>query len=379
VIASRALDLSDVRAVDGHSHPLLPEPWAISAERFADFFTEGRPGRMTPHVQYTGYFQRTLSDLARRLGTDATVNAVLDARRRVGVGGTRHAFEASRIAAILVDTGYPPEAMSLEQMRTLLPCAIHEIFRIETCAQDLLVRRLSFDEFLATFRGALESATKEIAAFKSVIAYRTGLAIGSWTSREAEMAYRSAVGRVSAGGSARLTEKPLLDTLLTVALEVCRDTGRPLQLHAGFGDPDLDLLQANPLLLRPLLEDARWADVRLVVLHMAYPYFREAAFMAAVWPQIHVDLSLALPFLGPGAVSPLVEILSLAPASKLLYGSDVGGLPELFTLSADWARASLGEALAWLSERGGFGQDDGRRIAAQIFADNAMSLYRLPA
>jgi predicted TIM-barrel fold metal-dependent hydrolase len=53
---------------------------------------------------------------------------------------------------------------------------------------------------------------------------------------------------------------------------------------------------------------------------MAYPYFREAAFLAAVWPQVHLDLSLALPLLGAGAVAPLIEILALAPASKLLYG-----------------------------------------------------------
>jgi predicted TIM-barrel fold metal-dependent hydrolase len=67
----------------------------------------------------------------------------------------------------------------------------------------------------------------------------------------------------------------------------------------------------------------------------AYPYFREAAYLAAVWPHVYVDLSLAIPFLGPGVVPPLVETLALAPATKLLYGSDVGGLPELFALCAD--------------------------------------------
>jgi predicted TIM-barrel fold metal-dependent hydrolase len=61
---------------------------------------------------------------------------------------------------------------------------------------------------------------------------------------------------------------------------------------------------------------------------MAYPYFREAAFLAAVWPQVHLDLSLALPLLGAGAVAPLIEILALAPASKLLYGSDVQACPS---------------------------------------------------
>ena len=83
--------------------------------------------------------------------------------------------------------------------------------------------------------------------------------------------------------------------------------------------------------------------------------------MAAVWPQVYVDLSLALPFLGSATAVPLVEMLALAPASKLMYGSDVSALPELFALSADWGRAALGEALAWLMERGDLARAGGDR------------------
>ena len=171
--------------------------------------------------------------------------------------------------------------------------------------------------------------------------------------------------------------QPLLDTLVTITLEVCRETSRPLQLHTGFGDPDVNLLQANPLLLRPVLEDPRWAGVSLVALHMAYPYFREAAYLASVWPQVYVDLSLALPFLGAGAILPMVEMLSLAPSSKLLYGSDLRGLPELFAFSADWGRAALADALGWLVEREGMHADDARTVGRQVLADNAIALYRI--
>jgi hypothetical protein len=377
VTAPRRLDLSDIPVVDGHCHPLLPDPWTVSPERFTAFFTEGRPEDMAPHVPHTGYFRRGLRDLARSLGTDPTVEAILERRRRLGADGARRAFVEGRVATLLVDTGYPPVAMPLGEMAAVLPCAVHEVFRIETCAQRLVDRGLSYDDFLAAFRHELMAAAHGAVAFKTIVAYRSGLAIRDWPPDEAARAYREVVTRVRAGGSARLTEKPLLDALVGVALEVCRETGRPLQLHAGFGDPDIDLLQANPLLLRPVLDDRRWADVRLVVLHMAYPYYREAAFLAATWPQLFVDLSLALPFLGPGTVTPLIEMLSLAPASKLLYGSDVGGLPELFTLSARWARLSLGEALDWLIERDGLDREEGREIARRILGDNAASVYRL--
>ncbi|MBI4562061.1 MAG: amidohydrolase family protein, partial [Candidatus Rokubacteria bacterium] len=279
----------------------------------------------------------------------------------------------------LVDTGYPPGAMPLAEMRRLLPSPVHEIFRIEMCAQALLLKALPFGEFLESFAQELRTTARRAVALKSIIAYRSGLAIREWEPEEAARAYLALVSRVRAGGSPRLTEKPLLDTLALLALEVAGETGCPLQLHAGFGDPDIDLLLANPLLLRPLLENPRWAHSRLVLLHMAYPYVREAAFMAAVWPQVYLDLSLALPFLGPGALLPLIEILSLAPASKLAYGSDLGGLPELFALSADWGRGVLGEALGWLVDRGGLTAEQARAAARQILSETAVTLYRLPA
>jgi hypothetical protein len=377
--ARAALDLASLPAIDGHCHPLAPDPWAVDVEAFLDRLSEGRPGTMAAHVPHTGYFGRAVRELARRLGVLPAVETVLARRRLLGPDAARRILLESRVAAVLVDTGYPPEAMALDAMRALVPCPVHEVFRIETCAQALLPMSRSYERFLDSFRRALHEAAARAVALKTIVAYRSGLAIRAWDPADARRAYRQVIARVRAGGSPRLTEKPLLDTLVGIALEVAGETDRPLQIHTGFGDPDIDLVQANPLQLRPILEDPRRARARLVLLHMAYPYHREAAFMAAVWPQVYLDLSLALPFLGPGAVLPLVEILSLAPSSKLCYGSDVGGLPELFALSADWGRAALGEALGWLQARGGLTLEDARAAAARILSENAQALYRLPA
>lgn len=372
------MDLSDLAVVDGHAHPLLPDVASVSAGSFVDLFTEGRPGTMTGHVEHTRFLERALRDLARRLGGDATVPAVLERRRALGAEAAARTVAEARIAALVVDTGYPPDAMSPAAMRRLLPCAIHEVFRVETCAQRLLAQGLAFDDFLVAFDRELRAAAATSVAFKSIIAYRSGLAIRGWPRDQAAAAYRHAAERLRVEGSARLVDKPLLDVLFERTLVAALQTGLPLQIHAGLGDPDIDLLQANPLLLRPILEDPQWRGLRLVLLHMAYPYFREAAFMSAVWPQVWLDLSLALPVLGAGAVGPLTEILALAPASKLMYGSDLRGLPELFALAAGWGREALGEALDWLARREGATADDTRAIARRILADNARALYRLP-
>ena len=372
-----ALDLSGIAVVDGHCHPLVAASDALSPARFLDLFTEGRAGTMRPHVAHTGYLKRALRALADDLGCVPTAEAVLERRAAAGPAAARRRFADGGIAALLVDTGYPAAAMPLDEMRRALPCAVHEVFRIETCAQRLLALDLPYEEFLAAFRKALDEAAARAVALKSIIAYRSGLAVRAWEAADSARAYGAVAARVRAGGSARLTDKPLLDTLFLIALEVCRAWGRPLQVHSGFGDPDVDLLGANPLWLRPLLEDPQWADVRIVVLHMSYPYTREAAFMAAVWPQVYVDLSLALPFLGPAAALPLVEMLALAPASKLMYGSDVSAMPELFALSAEWGRSALAEALGWLVERGGLARDEALDVARQVLSGSAEALYKL--
>jgi uncharacterized protein len=268
-------------------------------------------------------------------------------------------------------------AMPLDEMRRLVPCAIHEVVRVETWAERLLREAWSWTDFHDAFRTELRRAATRSVAFKSIIAYRSGLGVRRWTDAEAADAYRQALDRVRGGGPTRLIDKPLLDTLFETTRGVCIETGRPLQVHAGFGDPDIDLLQANPLLLRPILEDPGRAGLELVVLHMAYPYVREAAFMTSVWPQVYLDLSLALPFLGPAAAAPLVEILGLAPATKLLYGSDVGALPDLFVLAADWGRTTLGDALEWLVSRRALSAERAAHAARLILSGNAERLYGL--
>ncbi len=373
------IELSDLPVVDGHCHPLLPDPWDVAPTHLRDLLSEARPATMTEHVPFTRYYRRVMHALARRLDVAPEAETVLAARRahrrRLALDGLRE----GRVQSLLVDTGYPPDAMSLAAMRQLLPCAVHEVFRIETCAQGLLHTARGLDEFLRAFREELHRAAEHCVAFKTIVAYRSGLARRAWPRDDVSAAFGRAAAIAREQGAVRLTEQPLLDVLVDETLDVARDTGRPLQIHAGFGDPDIDLLRANPLLLRPILEDPRWARVRLVILHLAYPYVREASFMAAVWPQVYVDLSLALPFLGAGAVAPLIEVLSLAPASKLLYGSDLGQLPELFALSADWARAALGEALAWLGVREEWSAEESRTVARRILGDNAIALYGLGA
>src|SRR5262245_60181902 len=130
----RRVTLSDLPVVDGHCHPLLPDPLTLDARGFLSFFTEGRADTMAGHVQHTGLVQSARRDLGRPLGVPADVDRLVERRRQVGVDRACRAVGESRVAALLVDTGFPPEAMSVDSMRRILPCRVHEVFRIETFA-----------------------------------------------------------------------------------------------------------------------------------------------------------------------------------------------------------------------------------------------------
>src|SRR5207244_3599452 len=96
-----------------------------------------------------------------------------------------------------------------------------------------------------------------------------------------ELAFTAHHQLAEQGRRPRLASRAFNNWLLLAALEVAAVRRWPVQLHTGFGDPDLDLRQANPLLLRPLLEDFHFREVPLVLLHAAYPYTREAGYLAS--------------------------------------------------------------------------------------------------
>ena len=125
----------------------------------------------------------------------------------------------------------------------------------------------------------------------------------------------------------------------------------PVQFHTGFGDPDLDLRLGNPLYMRSLLEDRRFRNAPIVLLHASYPYAQEAGYLASVYPQVYLDFGLAVPFLSvAGMRSTLQQLLELAPTSKLMYSSDAHNIPELYYLGAKWGREVLGQVLDGASE-----------------------------
>jgi predicted TIM-barrel fold metal-dependent hydrolase len=113
-----------------------------------------------------------------------------------------------------------------------------------------------------------------------------------------------------------------------------------------------------------------------VLLH-CYPYHREAAYLADMFPHVYVDLSLALTFSGASAGRIVAETMEVAPFTKQVYSSDGFGLAELHYLGACHFRAGLARVLGGWIEDGACTLPDAERIASLIASENARRIYPL--
>ncbi len=68
-----------------------------------------------------------------------------------------------------------------------------------------------------------------------------------------------------------------------------------------------------------------------MLLH-CYPYHRQAACLANVFPHVYLDVGEALNHVGASSAAVLAEALEVAPFHKQLYSSDAYGLAELHYL-----------------------------------------------
>ncbi|HKT40579.1 MAG TPA: amidohydrolase family protein, partial [Ktedonobacterales bacterium] len=207
---------------------------------------------------------------------------------------------------------------------------------------------------------------------------RTGLDIRWWERSEALASFAQARKEVADHGHLRLRHKALLDSLLHVAFAEAARQELPVQFHTGYGDTDADLLLANPLHLRAVLEHRPYRGMRVVLLHECYPYTRQGGYLAAVYEHVFLDLSYGIPFLSSGEMIAFTRAaLGVAPTSKLLYSSDAVGIPELHWISAVDSRRVLGQALSESVTNGELTLTEAEAAARAILHDNAVRLYQL--
>jgi hypothetical protein len=372
----RQVDLSGVSILDHHGHPLLRREETADIKGFRQWFTESTEGEIhAKHVEHTLFFRTAVRWLAELLDCAPTVEAVLAARAEQDYGEwVGRLFGEANIGALLCDYGYGGEtSLSHEEMEKLLPCEVRPILRLESLAEQLIVEFDTFEQMVKAFQLYVTQARKEgYVAFKSIAAYRTGLAIGKPDRREAGTAFKLWRQVAVRDGRVRLASRPLGEYLLWIALEAAAEQALPVQFHTGFGDSDADLLKANPLLLRPLIEETK---AQIVLLHVGWPFYRETAHLASLYPNVWLDLSLAIPFATAGIPGMLRDVLGMAPLSKVMFATDAFTMPEIYWLAAKWGRWGLEQVLSELVEEGFLDDGGAYEVGEMILNRNARGIY----
>lgn len=369
-----AAALARLPLVDAHCHPLLDGP--VGDDRFERALTEAdRPGagawdspaglavrRWCPPVLDLPPFAPPADYLARR----RQLGPAEVAARLVGAAG---------LVELLVDAGIRGDGLG--DLAGLAAAAgagarVSQVVRLERVAEDLAAAGTTPDAFAGDYVERLRSAAAGAVATKSVVAYRHGLDVAPARPAPADVSTAAArwLGRPSA--------PPRLDDalLLRFVLWAGADVGLPLQIHTGFGDRDLTLPRSDPSLLQPLLGALESTGVPVVLLH-AYPYHRQAGWLAAVYPNVYVDVGLTVGQVGARAEAVLGEVLELAPLGKVLFSTDGFRLPELFLVGAAQFRHSFGALLDRFIADGALSPGDADRAARMVGAGNARRLYRL--
>jgi len=359
--------------IDDHAHPFSLQGGPLDlAELSLDVEPDpdGRraslgPGRATQELLTVA--------LARRLGCDP--GDVREARAEASGDWPAYVsglFTDAGITELIMDPAYPPGVTDrLEEYAGLAGCPVHPILRIEPLIDGMMGEGAGPSEILDAMVEAMEdAASRGFVGFKTIVAYRTGLAIDPVVDLiEAERSLRT-------NATVRRRGKAFRDFALRRALAVAADLGLPFQIHTGFGDSEIRLAEANPLLLEELLRSPEGAAARIVLIHGSFPWLTELAFLALTKPNVWADVSLFNLFAPLTAADHLLRLIDLAPAGKVLMGTDGHHEPELFwfgalVLQQAWEQvrvklAAGGARASWID-----------RIERAMFEENARALYGL--
>ncbi|MFE0515568.1 amidohydrolase family protein [Streptomyces sp. NPDC058964] len=368
-------ELDGLPLVDHHCHGAVTAD--LAPEEFESLITEGEawPG-ISAFDSPVGVAVRRHCAPVLDLPRHAPPADYLARRAELGWREVNRRFlSAVGAEAFCVDTGYAPHRVTgPAELAAAAGGAAYEVVRLEGVAEAVAARGVEAGEYPRVFGAAVQDAVRRpgVVAVKSVAAYRTGFGLDPMRPTDAEVT--KAVHYWLASGDGRLTDPVLVRHLLWTAV----DLGLPLQLHTGLGDNDIRLHRSDPALLTDWLHLTS-GTIPVLFLH-CWPYHRQAAYLAAVFEQVYLDVGLALHYTGPvRSRAILEEALEITPFRKLLYSSDAYGVAEFHHLGALSFRQGLAALLQDRVDADELSLPDALRIVSWTGRDNARRLYGLPA
>ncbi len=376
------LDLTGIAVVDNHCHPVLLNQ-QMDAFQFRSYFTEATDASFPEkHVHNSIYYTWFLRQAAKFYGCAAGVEEILAVRNSMNADALLvRLLEAAHIDTLILDPAYPlpDQCYTPERMGELGQCQAAKMLRLETLVQQLILAHDDFDDLLEHYSTELSNIRERgYCAFKSIVAYRTGLNVEQWSKDEAAASFAEVYAMAIRSGRLRIAHKPLLDYLLHIAFRKAAEQQLPVQFHTGYGDSDTDMRLGNPLHLRDVLEQPEYRSMQVVLLHESYPYCQLGAYLAAIYPHVYFDLSYTIPFVDKLEMLAFTrQALSVAPASKLMFSTDGINVPEMHWVGAMRGRSIISQVLDELIDADEIDQERAYHLAQFILRDTARTVYRL--
>ena len=132
------------------------------------------------------------------------------------------------------------------------------------------------------------------------------------------------------------TGRPLNDPGLFPYYAVCERRGLPVLFHTGLDGPDPQRLLApsfrvelgDPLLLQDVV--VRFPELKVVIMHMGWPFFDHALYMLYAYPNVYLDTAVVNWIVGPSLFARMLrETVETASSDRVLFGSDQMVWPQM--------------------------------------------------
>lgn len=385
------IDLQGAEVVDAHCHPFLSEDLLAREPRTFEtrcmFLGTALISSNHAHHEAAAFVEEMTETtmfglalrrwIARHLGCEPTKEAVVAARdaalRADPPGYVRGLLKAENVTAVVADEGYPQPSIAREDFEAALGgVPVHRVGRIEPWIVQAREAG-SFQDTVGRFEELVNEAGSDprLIAYKTIIAYRTGLDVTDPSTSDAAAAYER--WRADEWRETREHAKPVRDLLLRRAFALAKEHDRVFHVHVGAGDPDVKLTHAKP-------QDAfaffvEHQDIPIVMIHSGWPWVAEATYVGTVLPNIYLDLSELVPW-GWGQIDWSLEmILGSVPGAKVVHGSDESTEPEMFPTAARLVRESLERVLGTFVDRDYLSAGDAESIGRGVLAGNVRRLH----
>ncbi|PCH42906.1 hypothetical protein WOLCODRAFT_138106 [Wolfiporia cocos MD-104 SS10] len=339
-------------AIDNHAHAFLKVEYR-DAVLFEGLISEASGPALAEDVACTLACYRATAQLGKFFGLSSTADweDVKRARKAMDyVQLCRMCMDPTRIQCILIDDGLGRNDLMYDYQwhDQFTKSHTRRIVRVEVLAEsilrDLISRELVSEEgthppslannFITRLTAELtaNAMDPEVAGFKSIACYRTGLDIAVNPGRqEIEVTLVTIVLRYESLKTLRLADKALNDCVVNMTLRIAGQYGKPVQFHTGLGDNDICLSKSTPALMQPTIK--AYPSTKIVLLHSAYPFTQEAGYLTAVYRNVYLDFGEVFPFVSADGQRDIVkQVLELCPTNKIMWSTDGHYWPESYYL-----------------------------------------------